>query len=80
MNWIKSNEREPLNEGKYHCKHNDINVIYEFVKIQPNKKKFVINEHYSDDLLKEITYWTTDVLSAKFIKSNENLIWLDESL
>jgi hypothetical protein len=35
MNWIKSNEREPSTEGKYHCKYNGVKVVLNFVKIQP---------------------------------------------
>ena len=34
MNWVKSNEREPSNEGKYHCKYNGVKVVLNFVKIQ----------------------------------------------
>ena len=45
MNWIKSNEREPLNEGKYHCKYNGVKVVLDFVKIQPKKEDFVMNEN-----------------------------------
>ena len=48
MNWIKSNEREPLNEGKYHCKYNGVKVVLDFVKIQPKKEHFVMNENYND--------------------------------
>ncbi len=78
MEWIKSSEREPLNEGVYHCKHNGTPVVLNFVKMQPKKEHFVINENYCDDLLKETKYWTKDINSSLFTKSNSDLLWLDE--
>ena len=51
MNWIKSNEREPLNEGKYHCKYNGVKVVLDFVKIQPKikseLKKILLNQPFN---------------------------------
>jgi hypothetical protein len=78
MNWIKSNEREPLNEGKYHCKYNGVKVVLDFVKIQPKKEHFVMNENYNDDLLQEVKFWTEDVNSSTVIKPHTDLVWLDE--
>jgi len=79
MNWIKSNEREPSTEGKYHCKYNGVKVVLNFVKIQPNREHFVMNENYNDDLLKEIKIWTEDVNSSMVIKPHGDLVWLDEN-
>jgi hypothetical protein len=79
MKWIKSNEREPLVEGKYHCKYSGDTVVLNFVKILPSKKHFVINENYNDNLLKESKFWTEDVNSSMVIKPHDDLIWLDEN-
>jgi hypothetical protein len=79
MNWIKSNEREPSTEGKYHCKYNGAKVVLNFVKIQPNREHFVMNENYNDDLLKETKFWTEDVNSSMVIKPHGDLVWLDEN-
>lgn len=79
MKWINSNEKEPLNEGKYHCKYNGVKSVLNFVKIQPKKEHFVQNENYNDGLLKEIKHWTEDVNSSLFIKPNSELVWLDEN-
>ena len=79
MNWIKSNEREPSTEGKYHCKYNGVKVVLNFVKIQPNREHFVMNENYNDDLLKETKFWTEDVNSYMIIKPHGDLVWLDEN-
>jgi hypothetical protein len=79
MNWIKSNEREPSTEGKYHCKYNGVKVVLNFVKIQPNREHFVMNENYNDDLLKETKFWTEDVNSFMVIKPHGDLVWLDEN-
>ncbi len=79
MNWIKSNEREPSTEGKYHCKYNGVKVVLNFVKIQPNREHFVMNENYNDDLLKETKIWTEDVNSSMVIKPHGDLVWLDEN-
>jgi hypothetical protein len=79
MNWVKSNEREPSTEGKYHCKYNGVKVVLNFVKIQPNREHFVMNENYNDDLLKETKFWTEDINSSMVIKPHSNLIWLDEN-
>jgi hypothetical protein len=79
MNWIKSSERVPLNEGKYHCKYNGTKVILDFVKIQPKREHFVMNENYNDDLLKEVKFWTEDVNSSTVIKPHDGLVWLDEN-
>ena len=79
MNWIKSNEREPSTEGKYHCKYNGVKVVLNFVKIQPNREHFVMNENYNDDLLKETKFWTEDINSSMVIISHSDLVWLDEN-
>jgi hypothetical protein len=79
MNWIKSNEREPSTEGKYHCKYNGVKVVLNFVKIQPNREHFVMNENYNDDLLKETKFWSEDVNSSMVIKPHSDLVWLDEN-
>jgi hypothetical protein len=79
MNWIKSNEREPSIEGKYHCKYNGVKVVLNFVKIQPNREHFVMNENYNDDLLKETKFWSEDVNSSMVIKPHSDLVWLDEN-
>jgi|LauGreDrversion4_2_1035121.scaffolds.fasta_scaffold125090_1 hypothetical protein len=79
MNWIKSNEREPSTEGKYHCKYNGVKVVLNFVKIQPNREHFVMNENYNDDLLKETKFWTEDVNSSMVIKPHGDLVWLNEN-
>jgi hypothetical protein len=79
MNWIKSNEREPSIEGKYHCKYNGENIILNFIKIVPNKDHFKIYENYNDDFLKETRFWTDDVNSSMIIRSDSNLLWLDEN-
>jgi hypothetical protein len=79
MNWIKSNEREPSTEGKYYCKYNGVKVVLNFVKIQPNRKHFVMNENYNDDFLKETKFWTEDVNSSMVIKPHSELVWLDEN-
>ncbi len=79
MNWVKSNEREPSNEGKYHCKYNGVKVVLDFVKIQPKKEHFVMNENYNDDLLDEVKFWTQDVNSSVVIKPHEDLVWLNEN-
>jgi len=78
MKWIKSTERQPLIDGRYHCKYNGDNVVLYFVKIKPNKEHFVINDNYNDNLLKETKFWTEDINSSMIIKSNDDLIWLDE--
>jgi hypothetical protein len=79
MNWKKSNEREPSTEGKYHCKYNGVKVVLNFVKIQPNRKHFVMNENYNNDLLKETKFWTEDINSSMVIKPHSDLVWLDEN-
>jgi hypothetical protein len=79
MNWIKSNEREPSTEGKYHCKYNGVKVVLHFVKIQANREHFVMNENYNDDLLKETKFWTEDINSSMVIKPHSDLVWLDEN-
>jgi hypothetical protein len=79
MNWIKSNEKEPLSEGIYHCKYNGSKVVLYFVKIKPNKNNFIQNEHYNDDLVKEVKFWTEDVNSSLIIKPHNDLVWLDEN-
>jgi hypothetical protein len=38
-----------------------------------------MNENYNDDLLKETKFWTEDVNSSMVIKSNDDLVWLDEN-
>jgi hypothetical protein len=79
MEWIKSNEKEPLNEGKYHCKYDGINVVLDFVKIQPKKEYFILNEKFNNNLLEEVKYWTENINSSTYIKSHNNLVWLDEN-
>jgi hypothetical protein len=37
MNWIKSTERYPSIEGKYHCKYNGVKLVLDFVKMTPKK-------------------------------------------
>ena len=78
MEWIKSNEREPLNGGRYFCKYNNIKLVLEFIKIKPKKENFIINEHFEERMLDEIIYWTEDVNDSTQIKSNEELMWLEE--
>ena len=84
MNWIKSNEREPSNEGKYFCKFNGEMFVLCFVKIKPKKEHFEINEHYDDTMIEERSWWRYDSNSTydsnfdTFIYSNINLIWLEE--
>ena len=78
MEWIKSNEREPLNCGRYFCKYNNIKLVLEFVKIKPKRENFIINEHFEEQMLDEIIYWTEDVNDSTQIKSNEELMWLEE--
>ena len=79
MKWIKSNEQEPLNEGKYFCKYNNVKLILEFVKIKPKRKNFTINEHFEESMLDEIIFWTEDINNSTHIKSHEELVWLDEN-
>jgi hypothetical protein len=79
MKWIKSNEQEPLNEGKYFCKDNNVKLILEFVKIKPKRERFTINEHFDESMLDEIIFWTEDINSSTHIKSHEELVWLDEN-
>ena len=79
MKWIKSNEQEPLNEGKYFCKYNNVKLILEFVKIKPKRENFTINEHFEESMLDEIIFWTEDVNGSTHIKSHEELLWLDEN-
>lgn len=78
MNWIKSNEKEPTKEGRYHCKYDGINVVLYFVNIQPKIEHFIKNDAYNDNLLKESKFWTTDINSSVVIKSHNDLIWLEE--
>lgn len=79
MNWIKSSEREPLNEGKYYCKYNGLKIVLDFVKLKPKKEHFIQNESYNDNFLNEINFWTEDIHSSIVIKSHDNLVWLDEN-
>jgi hypothetical protein len=78
MNWIKSNEREPSDEGKYFCKFNGEKFVLCFVKIEPKKEHFEINEHYDDTMIEERCWWTYDDNCSTVIHSNINLIWLEE--
>ena len=56
----KIKQKRSSTEGKYHCKYNGVKVVLNFVKIQPNRKHFVMNENYNDDFLKETKFWTED--------------------
>jgi hypothetical protein len=78
MNWIKSNEREPSDEGKYFCKFNGEKFVLCFVKIEPKKEHFEINEHYDDTMIKERSWWAYNDNCGTVIRSNINLIWLEE--
>lgn len=79
MEWIKSSEREPSNDGRYYCKYNGVEIVLDFVKLQPQKERFVINGYYTDSLLNESRFWTEDVNSSSMIKSHSDLLWLDEN-
>ena len=79
MKWIKSNEQEPLVEGKYFCKYNNVKLVLEFGKIRPRRDHYVINENFEESMLNEITFWTKDINGSTHIEPCEDLMWLEEN-